>query len=79
MDINDLDALIFDFDEVLTDNKVCNENGIEYVCCNRADGLAFDGLRKLEIPVYILSTESNPFVSASTETKSARLTESIVK
>jgi 3-deoxy-D-manno-octulosonate 8-phosphate phosphatase (KDO 8-P phosphatase) len=65
MNINDLDALIFDFDGVLTDNKVyINENGIESVCCSRADGLAFDGLRKLEIPVYILSTESNPVVSA---------------
>ena len=57
MDIKDLDALIFDFDGVLTDNKVyVDENGKESVCCNRADGLAFDALRKLEIPVYILST-----------------------
>ena len=65
MDINDLNALIFDFDGVLTDNKVyIDENGIESVCCSRADGLAFDALRKLEIPVYILSTESNPVVSA---------------
>ena len=65
MNINDLDALIFDFDGVLTDNKVyTDENGIESVCCSRADGLAFDALRKLEIPVYILSTESNPVVAA---------------
>jgi YrbI family 3-deoxy-D-manno-octulosonate 8-phosphate phosphatase len=65
MNINDLDALIFDFDGVLTDNKVyVDENGKESVCCSRADGLAFDALRKLKIPVYILSTESNPVVSA---------------
>lgn len=65
MDIKDLDALIFDFDGVLTDNKVyIDENGKESVCCSRSDGLAFDALRKLEIPVYILSTESNPVVSA---------------
>jgi N-acylneuraminate cytidylyltransferase/3-deoxy-D-manno-octulosonate 8-phosphate phosphatase (KDO 8-P phosphatase) len=64
MNINELDALIFDFDGVLTDNKVyINENGIESVCCSRADGLAFDALRKLDIPVYILSTESNPVVA----------------
>ena len=65
MNINDLDALIFDFDGVLTDNKVyIDENGKESVCCSRADGLAFDALKKLKIPVYILSTESNPVVSA---------------
>ena len=65
MNINELDALILDFDGVLTDNKVyIDENGKELVCCSRADGLAFDALRKLQIPVYILSTESNPVVSA---------------
>jgi 3-deoxy-D-manno-octulosonate 8-phosphate phosphatase (KDO 8-P phosphatase) len=65
MDIEEIDALIFDFDGVLTDNKVyIDENGIESVCCSRADGLAFDALRKLKIPVYILSTELNPVVSA---------------
>jgi YrbI family 3-deoxy-D-manno-octulosonate 8-phosphate phosphatase len=65
MNINELDALVFDFDGVLTNNKVyVNQDGMESVCCSRADGLAFDALRKLEIPVYILSTESNPVVSA---------------
>ena len=64
MNINELDALVFDFDGVLTNNKVyVNQDGMESVCCSRADGLAFDALRKLEIPVYILSTESNPVVS----------------
>ena len=65
MEINELDALIFDFDGVLTDNKVyVDQNGNESVCCNRSDGLAFDALRKLDIPDYILSTESNPVVAA---------------
>ena len=65
MNINKLDALIFDFDGVLTDNKVyVDQDGKESVCCNRSDGLAFDGLRKLGIPVCILSTESNPVVTA---------------
>ena len=65
MDIEKIDALIIDFDGVLTNNKVyIDENGIESVCCSRADGLAFDALRKLEIPVYILSTELNPVVAA---------------
>ena len=65
MNINELDALMFDFDGVLTDNKVLvHQDGTETVICNRADGLAFDVLRKLEIPVYILSTETNSVVSA---------------
>ena len=64
MDINKLDALIFDFDGVLTDNRVVvNQDGSESVICNRADGLAFDVLKKLNIPTYILSTETNAVVS----------------
>lgn len=65
MDIRDFDALIFDFDGVLTNNRVfVDEYGNESVCCNRSDGLAFDILKKLEIPTYILSSESNPVVRA---------------
>jgi YrbI family 3-deoxy-D-manno-octulosonate 8-phosphate phosphatase len=65
MNINKLDALIFDFDGVLTDNKVyVDQDGKESVCCNRSDGLAFDALRKLGTPVCILSTESNPVVTS---------------
>ena len=63
MDINEIDALVFDFDGVLTDNKVLvHQDGSEAVLCNRADGLAFDVLRKLKIPTYILSTETNTVV-----------------
>ena len=41
--INSLDAIIFDFDGVLTDNKVyVFQDGKEAVKCNRADGLGFD-------------------------------------
>ncbi len=64
MDINEIDALIFDFDGVLTDNKVyVSEDGIESVCCSRSDGLAFDALRKLKVPAFIISSESNPVVA----------------
>ena len=64
MNINEIDALVFDFDGVLTDNKVLvQQDGTESVLCNRADGLAFDVLRKLMIPTYIISTETNPVVS----------------
>ena len=64
MNINEIDALVFDFDGVLTDNKVLvHEDGSESVLCNRADGLAFDVLRKLKMPTYILSTETNTVVT----------------
>jgi len=61
----DIDAFIFDFDGVLTDNKVyLNQDGEEFVRCSRADGLAFDVIRKLDKPVFILSTEKNKVVAA---------------
>jgi|TARA_B110000261_G_C13005289_1_gene325909 3-deoxy-D-manno-octulosonate 8-phosphate phosphatase (KDO 8-P phosphatase) len=63
--INDLDALIFDFDGVLTDNKVhLDQEGNEWVSCNRSDGLAFDVLRKFKKHTYIISTEKNKVVAA---------------
>jgi 3-deoxy-D-manno-octulosonate 8-phosphate phosphatase (KDO 8-P phosphatase) len=63
--LKDIDAIVFDFDGVLTNNKLyLDQDGKELVCCSRADGLAFDVLRKLQIPTYILSTEINPVVTA---------------
>jgi 3-deoxy-D-manno-octulosonate 8-phosphate phosphatase (KDO 8-P phosphatase) len=65
MNINNIDVFVFDFDGVLTNNMVhLDENGKEFVSCNRADGIAFDVLRKLKKPAYILSTEKNIIVSA---------------
>ena len=65
MNINNIEAFVFDFDGVLTDNLVyVNQHGEEMVSCSRADGLAFDVLRNLEKPAYILSTEKNLVVSA---------------
>ena len=65
LDLNQLEAMVFDFDGVLTDNKVyVDHEGKEMVCCHRADGLAFDVLRKLNKPSCILSTEKNTVVSA---------------
>jgi len=55
----------FDFDGVFTDNMVyIFQDGAEAVRCSRADGI---GLRKLEhagIQAIIISTETNPIVSA---------------
>ena len=63
--LENIEAFIFDFDGVLTNNLVfVNQDGKESVGCNRSDGLAFDVLRKLKKPSYILSTEKNPIVSA---------------
>jgi len=64
MTLDDIDAFVFDFDGVLTSNLVhIDENGKESVSCSRADGLAFDVLRKLNKSAYILSTEKSPVVS----------------
>ena len=63
--LENIDAFIFDFDGVLTNNLVfVDQDGKELVSCNRSDGLAFDVLRKLKKPSYILSTEKNLIVSA---------------
>ena len=63
--LDEIDAFIFDFDGVLTNNLVhLDESGKEWVSCSRADGLAFDVLQKLKKPTFILSTEKNPVVTA---------------
>jgi 3-deoxy-D-manno-octulosonate 8-phosphate phosphatase (KDO 8-P phosphatase) len=63
--IDNIDAIIFDFDGVLTNNLVqLDQKGKESVTCSRSDGLAFEALRKINIPTYILSTELNPVVTA---------------
>lgn len=60
-----ISLLVFDFDGVLTDNRVLVlENGTEAVFCSRADGLAFDALRRHGLPALILSTETNRVVQA---------------
>ncbi len=63
--IEQIDAFVFDFDGVLTNNLVhLDHNGNELVSCNRGDGLGFDVLHKINKPTYILSTEKNPVVTA---------------
>lgn len=60
-----IDAIVFDFDGVLTDNSVyLDQDGREMVRCSRADGLAFDVLRTLPLKLFLLSTETNPVVLA---------------
>ena len=63
--LEDIEVFIFDFDGVLTNNLVnLDSKGNEWVSCSRADGLAFDALRKLKKTVYILSSEKNQVVTA---------------
>lgn len=57
--------VVFDFDGVFTDNAVwVFEDGREAVRCTRADGIGLDMLRRLGIALAIISTETNPVVSA---------------
>jgi YrbI family 3-deoxy-D-manno-octulosonate 8-phosphate phosphatase len=60
-----IQAVVFDFDGVFTDNRVMvSEDGREAVHCDRADGLGLDYLRSTGIPLVVLSTERNPVVAA---------------
>jgi YrbI family 3-deoxy-D-manno-octulosonate 8-phosphate phosphatase len=57
--------VVFDFDGVMTDNRVwVGEHGDEWVACNRSDGLGLDKLRRLSLDLFVLSTETNPVVAA---------------
>lgn len=61
----EISAIIFDFDGVLTDNKVyVDQDGREAVACTRADGIGLSRLRRLGVPLLVLSTERNPVVTA---------------
>ena len=63
IDTSKIDAIFFDFDGVLTDNKLLlNESGQEMVTLSRSDGLAFDALRVLKINCMIISTERSKVV-----------------
>ena len=61
--VSDIDAIIFDFDGVLTDNHVyVSSDGLESVKCNRSDGYSFSLLKNMGIKVFILSSEKNKVV-----------------
>lgn len=60
-----IDLLVFDFDGVMTDNRVLVfEDGQEAVMCNRSDGLGIDMLKKSGVRVIVVSTEKNRVVAA---------------
>ena len=63
--IDKIKLIVYDFDGVMTSNKVyIDQNGNEMVQVNRADGLGVAEIKKMEIEQIIMSTETNPVVSA---------------
>ena len=62
---NKIKLIVYDFDGVMTNNKVyIDQNCNEMVQVNRADGLGVAEIKKMEIEQIIMSTETNPVVSA---------------
>lgn len=62
--LKDIDVIIYDFDGVLTNNKVfIFEDGKEAVLCDRSDGWAIGKIKEAGILQVILSTETNSVVS----------------
>jgi N-acylneuraminate cytidylyltransferase len=58
-----IEAVVFDFDGVFTDNRVIvDQNGREAVVCDRSDGMGLSRLKKIGLSVIVLSTEENPVV-----------------
>lgn len=62
---NKISLLALDFDGVITDNRVwVNQNGEEMIAANRSDSLIMDKLRQNGTEIVIISSETNPVVSA---------------
>ena len=60
-----VDLIVFDFDGVMTDDRVwVDQEGREIIAANRRDGWGIATLRKAGIPMVVLSTEPNPVVAA---------------
>lgn len=60
-----LEAVVFDFDGVHTDDFVyVDQDGVESVRVKRGDGLGIGMLKDAGVTLLILSTEKNPVVSA---------------
>ena len=58
-------AVVTDFDGVLTDNRVhIDQDGRESVVCSRADGWGISRLQEAGVVVACISTEENPVVQA---------------
>lgn len=64
-DFTRVKLLVLDFDGVLTDNTAwVNQDGTEAVQVHRGDGMGIDRLKRVGLPVLVLSSENNKVVSA---------------
>lgn len=65
LNIRDLQLIIYDFDGIMTDNRVLVfKDGKEAVFVNRSDGLAVKAIKEMGIRQIIVSSEVNPIVAA---------------
>ncbi|MFF4403972.1 cytidylyltransferase domain-containing protein [Streptomyces sp. NPDC001404] len=63
--LDDVDAVVLDFDGTQTDDRVLiDADGRELVAVHRGDGLGVAALRRAGLDLLILSTETNPVVAA---------------
>ncbi|MGL5828242.1 MAG: cytidylyltransferase domain-containing protein, partial [Angustibacter sp.] len=61
----DVDAVVTDFDGIHTDDTATiNEDGVETVRVSRADGMGVARVRRAGVQFLVLSSETNPVVSA---------------
>lgn len=76
--IVDIDLLLFDFDGVLTDNRVfVSSDGVETVVCSRADGWGIRLLSSAGLKMAIISTEENPVVRVRAEKLELQLLQNV--
>ena len=62
---NPVELVVFDFDGVMTDNRVwVDEEGHEMVAANRSDSLGVGMLRRAGVQSMVISKEVNPVVTA---------------
>ena len=62
-----IEAVVFDFDGVFTDNRVLvSQDETEAVVCDRGDGKGIELLRETDCSLLVLSSEVNPVVKART-------------
>ncbi len=60
----DVQLIVFDFDGVMTDNRVwVDQDGREMVAANRSDSMGLKHLRNSGVRAMVLSTEVNPVVT----------------
>jgi YrbI family 3-deoxy-D-manno-octulosonate 8-phosphate phosphatase len=71
--------VVFDFDGVMTDDRVwTDQDGRETVAASRSDGMGVALLRRAGIDALVISTESNPVVTARCQKLKLPVLQSVV-